>query len=239
MGGFAVDHSVGMRGRCAAFHADCPKLDDFVGGGEQVWHWSEWLPTKVLIESGADHVHASVCGFDAEVDDFQIKELHLLDEEDLGFLFEFGAEFFGVACSFGLVLDAHVRDDHRLVISVINAGLEDLDPLFSVQRTAGEANELFAFAGVHAAADDGELAARFQSRSSPVPSISASNISSNSLLTSSSVAFPSSRTISRMSEPDSGSFINSSLSAMASMRSSSFLCRANLLTSLAVFLLLQ
>lgn len=209
MGGFAIHHSVGVAGGGSALHADGSELDHLVGHGQKLGHGSEGLAAKVLIQPGADDVHAPVGHLHAEIHDLGVEELHLLDQQHLGVFLDLGAKLIDVFGGIGFVLHAHVRDDHGLVVSVVDAGFEYLNPLFGVEAAASQTNQFFAFAGVHAAAHDGEFAEGFQSWSSEVPSISASNISSISSLTSSSVALPSSRTRSRISDPDSGSSMNS------------------------------
>lgn len=195
-----------MAGGAAAFHTDGAEFDDFIGDGEEVGHGAERLASEILVESGGDDFNTFVGEMGEERDDGGVKELHFFDANNFGIRGNGLAEFFDVADRFAGVLDAHVGDDVFFIVANIYGGFEDLNILFGKEGTAGAANQFFRFSGVHAATDDNELTAFFHSAGSPGVSLSrsASNISSNSALISSSVARPISLINSRISPVDSG-----------------------------------
>lgn len=195
-----------MAGGAAAFHTDGAEFDDFVGDGEEFGHGAEGLATEILIESGGDDFDPFVGELGEERDDGGVKELDFFDADDFVIGGDGLAEFFDVADGFAGVFDTHVSDDVFFVVANIYGGFEDLNLLFCKESTAGAANEFFRFSSVHAATDNDELTALFHSMGSPGVSFSrsASNISSNSALMSSSVARPISLINSRISPVDSG-----------------------------------
>lgn len=195
-----------MAGGATAFHANGAKFDNFVGDREELGHGAEWLAAEILVESGGDDFDTFVGELGKEGDDGRVKELDFFNADDFGIGGDGLAEFINIANRFAGVFDAHVGDDMFFVVADVDGGFEDLDLLFGKEGAASAADELFRFSGVHAAADNDELTALFHSMGSPGWSFSrsASNISSNSALMSSSVARPISLMNSRISPVDSG-----------------------------------
>lgn len=195
-----------MAGRAAAFHTDGAEFDNFVGDSEELGHGAEGLAAEILVESGGDDFDTFIGELGEKGDNGRVKELDFFDADDFGIGGDGLAEFFDVADGFAGVFDAHVSDDVFFVVADVDGGFEYLHLLFRKEGAAGAANEFFRFSGVHAATDDNELTAFFHSAGSPGVSFSrsASNISSNSALMSSSVARPISLINSRISPVDSG-----------------------------------
>jgi hypothetical protein len=195
-----------VAGGASAFHADGAEFDDFVGDREELGHGAEGLAAEILVESGGDDFNTFVGEMSKEGDDGGVKELDFFNADDFGIGGDGLAELFDVADRFAGVFYAHMGDDVLFVVADVDGGFEDLDQFFGKEGAASAADEFFRFSGVHAAADNDELTAFFHSMGSPGLSFSrsASNISSNSALMSSSVARPISLMNSRISPVDSG-----------------------------------
>ena len=52
------------------------------------------------------------------------------------------------------MLDPHMGDHHRLIVSIVNRRLENLNALLGIKRTSREANQLLGLARKHAPADN-------------------------------------------------------------------------------------
>jgi hypothetical protein len=161
VGGSTVDYTVGVASRGATFHTDGSQLHDFVGGGHQFGHWPKGLAAKILVEASTDNIFAFVRKFDRQFDDRVIKKLRFFDENHLSIREQFAPQLQYRIDWRRIMLDSHVADNIRFVVTLVHGRFEDLDPPLSVERTTRQANQLFTLAGKHAAADHGELSKRF------------------------------------------------------------------------------
>ena len=147
-----------------------------------------------------------------------VEELTFLDEDRIGFGLNGSGQLRDAVDRDGRVGHAHVGDDFALVVPIIDRRLEHLDRSLGVKGAPGQADELLRLPRKHRAGDDGYLAGLPRANNwlllhgsgDSSPSRSASNISSISSDTSSSIALPMLRTISRIAVGDSGSPISSS-----------------------------
>ena len=154
----AVDEALRRRGRAAAAVADRLQLVDELGVREQLGHDAERQPAEVLVEPRDDDPDAAVGERERRVDDRAVEELHLVDADDV-VAGGAGDELRHALDGDGAHARPGVRDDVGRVVPVVDARLEDDDPLPGDLGPAQAPDHLLALAREHRPADHLEPAA--------------------------------------------------------------------------------
>src|SRR5687767_13095919 len=115
-GGWApVDEPLGPAGFSTALFTYRMQFDDVIGEGEKPGHEAERLPAKVLVQAGRDHVDSAVRQSLAQRNHGLVKELDLLDSDDMRPGIQPGLQFRRIGHRKGVKVDAVVRADERRV----------------------------------------------------------------------------------------------------------------------------
>jgi hypothetical protein len=150
----AVNQALGPAGRGAADQAYRLEFIDLFGFGEQLGHRAERLAPEVQVQTGYNHPLARFGPFAAEIQQVGVKELGLVNGNNLGIRAKLLAHLVYTLDRGGAVVITVVGSDLDRVIAVVNTGLEDLDDLAGDYGSFNPANEFFGFAAKHAAADN-------------------------------------------------------------------------------------
>ena len=141
-----------LAGGGPAFDADRQELSDVFGSADELRNGFERTAEVVLVQPADNHPLALEGKGVADFDQALVEELGFVDTNDLGFPAQFqdlsrkldhGRRYARLG----------VTDQALLVITSVDAGFEDHDPLAGDESPAQSANQLFGLTGEHASTD--------------------------------------------------------------------------------------
>ncbi len=154
----AIHQALGAGSRTTAAMTDRLQLVDELRTGEQVGHRAEWLRPEVGVETGSDHAHTTLGQIDADAHDLLVKELDLVDADDVVPAGK-TIDITGGAHPNGAHPDPRVTDHMRDVVPIVDTRLNDQHPLSRDLGPPQTSDELLALTAKHRAADHFDPAA--------------------------------------------------------------------------------
>src|SRR5271156_4357956 len=133
----------------AAAHANRQQLHNFFRHRQQARHRFERPAHEVSVQASDYHALPHVREFHAALDHRFAQELRFVNAHHFSARRDFRQNIRAILHQFGIELQAGVRDDAVLGITLVNHRLENLHTLFRNFRAAQPANQLLALAGKH------------------------------------------------------------------------------------------
>jgi len=156
-----VDDALCARRWFAAHHADGGELVHAFGHREQRRHRAERLAAEIQVQPGADDAPTFGCQMIDDARQIGVEELRLIDADDRGVGGDASQQFHGRGNRRGVDAAAVVRAHLIDGVTIVDGRLEHLYLLARDHRAPQPANQLFALAAEHAAADDFDAALSF------------------------------------------------------------------------------
>jgi hypothetical protein len=154
VGRLAGDEPLRATGSRAADNANRPQFIHLLGNGQQLGNRAKRHSAKIHVEARTNDTLALISQDIAHIDDSGIKELHLIDGDDIGGGVQVLQQLRAIVDRECMLLQPIVRSDGFVRVAEINSGFEDLDFLPGDLCPAQTADEFLSFTAEHAAAND-------------------------------------------------------------------------------------